>query len=111
MRCYRTTGREGPVVVLEDAEDPRPGHGELGIDLRAASINYRDLTSHRIEAVKRQMSGRAKVDLLRARLRSCDPSRPHGLRARAALESDLTLRIFGQAEVRAGLRESCNSVS
>ncbi|WP_191059456.1 zinc-dependent alcohol dehydrogenase family protein [Geminicoccus harenae] len=43
MRRYRITGREHPTVVLEDAEDPVPGHGELRVDLRAASLNYRDL--------------------------------------------------------------------
>ncbi len=43
MRRYRTTGRERPAVVLEEAEDPRAGHGELRVDIRAASLNYRDL--------------------------------------------------------------------
>jgi NADPH:quinone reductase-like Zn-dependent oxidoreductase len=43
MRRYRITGHEQPTVVLEDAPDPRPGHGELRVDLRAASLNYRDL--------------------------------------------------------------------
>lgn len=43
MRRYRTTGGERPAVLAEHAPDPHPGHGELGIDLRAASLNYRDL--------------------------------------------------------------------
>ena len=43
MRRYRTTGRKGLAVALEEAGDFRPGHGELGVDLRAASLNYRDL--------------------------------------------------------------------
>jgi NADPH:quinone reductase-like Zn-dependent oxidoreductase len=43
MRRYRITGGEHPTVVLEDAEDPRPGHGELRVDIRATSLNYRDL--------------------------------------------------------------------
>ncbi len=43
MRRYRTTGRERPAVVLENVEDLLPGPGELLIDLRAASLNYRDL--------------------------------------------------------------------
>ena len=43
MRRYRITGHNHPTVVLEDAEDPVPGHGELRVDLRAASLNYRDL--------------------------------------------------------------------
>jgi NADPH:quinone reductase-like Zn-dependent oxidoreductase len=43
MQRYRTTGGERPAVVVEDAADSRPGHGELEIDLKAASLNYRDL--------------------------------------------------------------------
>ena len=43
MRRYRITGKDHPTVVLEDAEDPGPGPGELRVDLRAASLNYRDL--------------------------------------------------------------------
>jgi NADPH:quinone reductase-like Zn-dependent oxidoreductase len=43
MRRYRTTGHERPTIVLEDAEDLCPGHGQLRVDLRAASLNYRDL--------------------------------------------------------------------
>jgi len=43
MRRYRITGREHPTVVLEETEDLDPGHGELRVDLRAASLNYRDL--------------------------------------------------------------------
>jgi NADPH:quinone reductase-like Zn-dependent oxidoreductase len=41
MRRYRITGHEQPTVVLEDAPDPRPGHGELRVDLRATSLNSR----------------------------------------------------------------------
>ncbi|MCW6512745.1 zinc-dependent alcohol dehydrogenase family protein [Lichenifustis flavocetrariae] len=43
MRRYTTAGRDSPAVMLGDVEDPRPAPGELGIDLRAASLNYRDL--------------------------------------------------------------------
>lgn len=43
MRRYKTAGLERPTVVLEDTEAPHLGHGELRVDLRAASLNYRDL--------------------------------------------------------------------
>jgi len=43
MRRYRTMGRERLKVVLQDAEDPHPGHGEVQVNLRATSLNYRDL--------------------------------------------------------------------
>ena len=42
MKCYRTTGQPG-AIVLEDSGDPEPDHGEVQIELRAVSLNYRDL--------------------------------------------------------------------
>ena len=41
MKRYRTTG-DG-TIALESAADPEPGHGEVRVDLRAASLNFRDL--------------------------------------------------------------------
>lgn len=43
MRRYRTTGHENPTVVMEEAEDLQAAAGELRIDVKAASLNYRDL--------------------------------------------------------------------
>ena len=43
MRSYRLTGHEQPTVALSDAQDPSPGEGQILVDLRAASLNYRDL--------------------------------------------------------------------
>ncbi len=43
MQRYVLTGNERPTIALEKADDPRPGPGELVVDLRAASLNYRDL--------------------------------------------------------------------
>lgn len=43
MRRYFLTGHDLPKLTLVQSEDPRPGHGEIVVDLRAASLNYRDL--------------------------------------------------------------------
>lgn len=43
MRRYTMTGLERPAVALEEGVDRAPGRGEIAIDLRAASLNYRDL--------------------------------------------------------------------
>ncbi|MEJ5117493.1 NAD(P)-dependent alcohol dehydrogenase [Gluconobacter cerinus] len=43
MRRYILTGHDLPKLTLVHSEDPRPGHGEIVVDLRAASLNYRDL--------------------------------------------------------------------
>lgn len=43
MRSYRLTGHDHPAIVLGDVQDPTPGEGEVLVDLRAASLNYRDL--------------------------------------------------------------------
>jgi NADPH:quinone reductase-like Zn-dependent oxidoreductase len=43
MRRYSLTGHDSPTVTLHEGEDRPPGQGELAIDLRAASLNYRDL--------------------------------------------------------------------
>ncbi|TCR62968.1 NAD(P)-dependent alcohol dehydrogenase [Bosea sp. BK604] len=41
MRAYRLNGATAPLARVEEA-DPRPGPGELLIDLKAATLNYRD---------------------------------------------------------------------
>ncbi|WP_215766086.1 zinc-dependent alcohol dehydrogenase family protein [Gluconobacter cerinus] len=43
MRRYILTGHDLPKLTLIQSEDPRPGYGEIVVDLRAASLNYRDL--------------------------------------------------------------------
>ena len=43
MRRYMLTGSERPRVALGDGEEVSPGDGEIAVDLRAASLNYRDL--------------------------------------------------------------------
>lgn len=43
MRRYILTGHDLPKLTLVQSEDPRPGYGEIVVDLRAASLNYRDL--------------------------------------------------------------------
>ncbi|WP_215751938.1 NAD(P)-dependent alcohol dehydrogenase [Gluconobacter sp. P5E10] len=43
MRRYILTEHDLPKLTLVHSEDPRPGHGEIVVDLRAASLNYRDL--------------------------------------------------------------------
>lgn len=43
MLSYKLTGHEDSAVVLRDVQDPMPREGELLVDVRAASLNYRDL--------------------------------------------------------------------
>lgn len=43
MRSYTLTGQQRPRIVLGHAADVEPGTGEVAVDLRAASLNYRDL--------------------------------------------------------------------
>ena len=43
MRRYMLTGSERPRVTLGHGEEVSPGDGEIAVDLRAASLNYRDL--------------------------------------------------------------------
>lgn len=42
MRAYRLNGAAAPLELIDQA-DPRPGVGEVVVDLKAASLNYRDL--------------------------------------------------------------------
>jgi len=41
MRAYRLNGSNQPLKLVEEA-DPRPGPGEVLVDLKAATLNYRD---------------------------------------------------------------------
>ncbi|KAF1051937.1 MAG: alcohol dehydrogenase [Stenotrophomonas maltophilia] len=43
MRCYRLTGENTPLLTLANAADPLPREGEVRVDIRAVSLNYRDL--------------------------------------------------------------------
>jgi NADPH:quinone reductase-like Zn-dependent oxidoreductase len=43
MRRYTLTGRDNPRLILGDIQEARPGRGEIAVDLKAASLNYRDL--------------------------------------------------------------------
>lgn len=43
MRRYILTGHDLPKLQLVHSENPIPGYGEIVVDLRAASLNYRDL--------------------------------------------------------------------
>lgn len=47
MRRYLLTGQENPRLIFDEAAEPSPGCGEVAIDLRAASLNYRDLVISR----------------------------------------------------------------
>lgn len=42
MRAYRLSGVGGPLTAAEEAE-PSPAAGEVVVDIKAASLNYRDL--------------------------------------------------------------------
>jgi NADPH:quinone reductase-like Zn-dependent oxidoreductase len=65
MRRYRTTGRKRLKVVLQDAEDPHPGHGEVQVHLRATTLNYRDLiVAHRFADVVPLSDGAGVVSAL-----------------------------------------------
>jgi len=41
MRAYRLSGDGGPLRLVDEAA-PRPGPGEIVVDLKAATLNYRD---------------------------------------------------------------------
>ena len=43
MQSYRTTGETHPTLTLVEAPDPIAGGNELLVDVKAASLNYRDL--------------------------------------------------------------------
>ncbi len=44
MRAYRLHSLNGPDAIrAEDLPSPQPGHGQLLVRMRAASLNYRDL--------------------------------------------------------------------
>ncbi len=43
MRNYTLTGQQRPRLALGQEQEVQPGKGEVAIDLRAASLNYRDL--------------------------------------------------------------------
>lgn len=43
MKAYRLTGSSSPRLDLVDIPDPEAGPGQVVVDLRAASLNYRDL--------------------------------------------------------------------
>lgn len=47
MRRYITTGQNSPKLRMEDAPDVSPKRGEVVVDLKAASLNYRDLLQAR----------------------------------------------------------------
>ena len=41
MRGYRLGGQNAPLILVDEA-DPRPGPGQIIVDVKAASLNYRD---------------------------------------------------------------------
>jgi NADPH:quinone reductase-like Zn-dependent oxidoreductase len=41
MRCYRLNGANAPLQMVDDVE-PTPGPGQVLVDLKAATLNYRD---------------------------------------------------------------------
>lgn len=43
MRRYTLTGKERPRLELRAFEAVQPGHGMISVDIKAASLNYRDL--------------------------------------------------------------------
>ena len=45
MRLYQTSGNRD--LTLTDRPDPTPGHGEVVVRVRAASLNFRDLIVHK----------------------------------------------------------------
>lgn len=65
MRRYVLTGREDPRIVLEEVAEPLPGPGEIVVELRAASLNYRDLVlARRIEGVVPLSDGAGTISAL-----------------------------------------------
>jgi NADPH:quinone reductase-like Zn-dependent oxidoreductase len=50
MRAYRLTGRSPRLVLDEAAPEPSAGPGQVVVELRAASLNYRDLLNARANA-------------------------------------------------------------
>ncbi len=43
MRRYTLTGKESPRLALDTFEAAQPGKGMMSVDIKAASLNYRDL--------------------------------------------------------------------
>ena len=41
MRAYRLSPSNAPLQLVEE-RDPRPGPGEIVVDIKAATLNYRD---------------------------------------------------------------------
>ncbi|MBV9078169.1 MAG: NAD(P)-dependent alcohol dehydrogenase [Methylobacteriaceae bacterium] len=58
MRAYRLTGPDAPLNLVEEA-DPRPGRGEILVDLKAATLNFRDTIVRRAS-----YGGEQKPDLI-----------------------------------------------
>lgn len=65
MRCYLTTGQEGPRLRRSETELRSPGHREVVVSLRAVSLNYRDLViSQRFSNVVPVSDGAGTVSAL-----------------------------------------------
>lgn len=43
MRCYKLTGQDSPILRLMEAGEPSLRDDEVMVDIRAVSLNYRDL--------------------------------------------------------------------
>jgi NADPH:quinone reductase-like Zn-dependent oxidoreductase len=41
MRAYRLSPSNAPLQLVEET-DPQPGPGEIVVDVKAATLNYRD---------------------------------------------------------------------
>ena len=58
MRAYRLNGRNAPLKRVEEAE-PTPGAGQVAVDVKATTLNYRDTIVQ-----EGQYSGEQKADLI-----------------------------------------------
>lgn len=43
MRCYKLTGQQSPTIKQVEMADPKANYGEVLVDIRAVSLNYRDI--------------------------------------------------------------------
>jgi NADPH:quinone reductase-like Zn-dependent oxidoreductase len=49
MRAYQLTGSDKPRLEIVEREDPTPAPGQVVVDLRATSLNYRDLLQAKVD--------------------------------------------------------------
>lgn len=50
MRAYELTGHEAAPLKLTQRPEPSPGFGQVAVDIKAVSLNYRDLNQAKVAA-------------------------------------------------------------